>query len=235
MISVSGITVLRDRRRVLDRVELAVAPEETVAILGPSGSGKSTLLRAILGLVPIAEGSLRIGAHATERTPPEERSLAMVFQDLALWPHLTVHQNLAFGLEVKRVARAERERRIAATLESLGLAALADRRPGRLSGGEQQRVALARALVLDPIAMLFDEPFASLDVMLKAELVELVRRLLRERALTALFVTHDPWEARALADRVVVLEEGRITASGTIEEVSASASTPFLRALGSSR
>jgi ABC-type sugar transport system ATPase subunit len=229
MITLSAVSV----GRVLDRIDLTVEGGEIVALLGPSGSGKSTLLRAILGLTPISSGTIRIGAHGNERTPPEERNLAMVFQDLALWPHMTVRQNLAFGLEVKKVDRAERERRIRSVLETVGLGGFEDRRPDQLSGGEQQRVALARALVLDPAAMLFDEPFASLDIILEAELLGLVHRLLRTRKMTALFVTHDPREAKIIADRLAILEAGKITAVGTFEAVLASGATPFIRSVAS--
>jgi ABC-type sugar transport system ATPase subunit len=180
--------------------------------------------------VPISSGTIRISGH-NERTPVEQRNLAMVFQDLALWPHLTIRQNLAFGLEAKKVEPAERERRIGSILESVGLRGLDARRPAQLSGGEQQRVALARALVLDPVAMLFDEPFASLDVVLKQEMIELVRRLLRERRMTSVFVTHDPREAKALGDRVAILEGGRITAIDAFEAVLASRASAFIEAL----
>jgi sulfate transport system ATP-binding protein len=226
MIELSGVSV----GGILDRVDLRVASGEIIAILGPSGSGKSTLLRAILGLVPISSGTIRIAGH-DHRTPVEQRNLAMVFQDLALWPHLTVRQNLAFGLEAKKVEPEERERRIGSILESVGLRGLDDRRPSHLSGGEQQRVALARALVLDPVAMLFDEPFASLDVVLKQEMIALVRKLLCEREMTSLFVTHDPREAKALGDRVAVLEAGRITAVDAFEAVLATRATAFIEAL----
>lgn len=155
----------------------------------------------------------------------------MVFQDLALWPHLTVHGNLSFGLEARRVPRAERESRIDAMLSHVGLARKAKRYPGELSGGEKQRVAIARALVLDPMAVLLDEPLANLDVVLKEDLLGTFRLLLRERQMTAVYVTHDPAEAAALGHRVAILESGRIRQVGTVEELRANPESDFVRKL----
>jgi ABC-type Fe3+/spermidine/putrescine transport system ATPase subunit len=159
---------------------------------------------------------------------PEDRRLAVVFQDLALWPHLTVRGNLEFGLKAHGVQKETRDARIANWLGRLGLGAEKDRYPGSLSGGERQRVAIARAMVLDPVAVLFDEPLASLDVVLKRELLEVLRGILREARTTAVYVTHDPREAAALADRMAVLEGGRIVQSGTLEEFRGAPATPFV-------
>jgi ABC-type Fe3+/spermidine/putrescine transport system ATPase subunit len=161
---------------------------------------------------------------------PEDRNLSMVFQDLALWPHLSVHNNLAFALEARGVERELREQKIRATLQLVGLAGHAERYPGDLSGGERQRVAIARALVQDPAAILFDEPLGSLDVALKREMLGLLRALLRDEHRTAIYVTHDPREAVELADRIAVLEQGTIVQAGTAEELRASPATAFVRA-----
>jgi iron(III) transport system ATP-binding protein len=230
-----GLTAAHGASRVLDGVSLAVAAGEILALAGPSGAGKSTLLRVLLGLsVPIG-GEVRLrGRVATVGTrliiPPEERNLGMVFQDLALWPHLSVHGNLAFVLEARGASRATRELRIAEALAHVGLSAFAHRRPGDLSGGERQRVAIARALVAEPDAVLLDEPLANLDIALKRDLCGLLGRVLRERSIGVLYVTHDPREAAALADRIAVLEEGRLVQVGTAEELRAAPATPFVRA-----
>jgi iron(III) transport system ATP-binding protein len=242
-LELDGVTVLRDGRKVLADVSLRVPAVETVPVLGSSGSGKTTLLRVVAGFLAPQRGAVRIGeALAAERgrsvLPPEERGIAMVFQDLALWPHLTVHGNLAFGLDGKKIPRSERDDRIAAILSRVGLSGKDRRHPGELSGGERQRVAIARALVLEPRAVLLDEPLSNLDVGLKQELLELFRELLHERGTTALYVTHDPREAQALGDRTAVLDEGRIVHLGRLDDLRSRPELAFARkileALGSS-
>ena len=235
-IHLDGVTVLRDGRKVLDDVSMQIAAGETLSVLGSSGSGKTTLLRVVAGFIAPGLGAVSVGeAVASERgrvaIPPEERGIAMVFQDLALWPHLTVHGNLSFGLESGRVPRAERDERIAAMLARVGLAGKARKHPGELSGGERQRVAIARALVADPRAVLLDEPLSNLDVGLKQELLGLFRELLRERGTTALYVTHDPREARALAERTAVLDAGRVVHLGALDELRGRDDLPFARSL----
>lgn len=235
-IQIEGVTVLREGRKVLADVSLRVPAGETLSVLGRSGSGKTTLLRVVAGLVAPDLGTLRVAdALAAERgrivLAPEERNVAMVFQDLALWPHLTVRGNLAFGLHGRKVPRAERDARIAAMLSRVGLAGKEHRHPGELSGGERQRVAIARALVLEPAAVLLDEPLSNLDVALKQELLALFRELLRERGTTALYVTHDPREARALGDRTAVLDEGRIVHVGRLDELRSRPDLPFARSV----
>jgi iron(III) transport system ATP-binding protein len=207
--------------------------DEILVLVGPSGAGKSSLLRAVLGLDTPSEGVVRIGGHEVSRdahrlVAPEARNVATVFQDLALWPHLTVAGNLAFGLKARGIARAERDRRSSEALGWVGLSDKAAHRPLQLSGGEQQRVAIARALVLQPCAMLLDEPLGNLDVARKAELLQLFARLLRERHMPTLYVTHDPFEAALLADRIVVLEAGRVVQAGTLQVLAAAPATPFV-------
>jgi iron(III) transport system ATP-binding protein len=233
-IVLDNVTVLRGERRTLADVSLHVPAGETLSVLGSSGSGKTTLLRAVAGFVTPQLGVVRIGdAVASESghsiLSPEEREIAMVFQDLALWPHLTVRGNLEFGLECKKVPPDERAALIAAVLSRLGLTGKEKRHPGELSGGERQRVAIARALVLEPRAVLFDEPLSNLDVGLKRELLALFRELLAERRATALYVTHDPREAQALSETTAVLDDGRVVHVGRLEALGARSDLPFAR------
>ncbi len=234
MIEMRDVTVRLGGKTILDRVSLSVG-DEVVALAGPSGCGKTTLLRVLLGLETPVDGEVWIGGQSVSAQGrllvlPEHRNIAMVFQDLALWPHLTARGNLAFGLKARRVSKDERERRIAAALAWVGLDSKGDKRSGQLSGGERQRVAIARALVLDPHALLLDEPFASLDILLKHEILNLLARLFAERRLPTLCVTHDPRDAAALAKRVIVLERGRIVQEGTLGELAEAPATPFVRA-----
>jgi iron(III) transport system ATP-binding protein len=205
--------------RVLEDVSLSVQKGEFFAFLGPSGSGKTTLLRLIAGFGTPDSGRIRIGGRDATREPPWARNVGLVFQNYALWPHMTVAQNVAFGLERRRVPRAERERRVKAALDLVGLAHLPERRPAQLSGGQQQRVAIARTLAIEPEVLLLDEPLSNLDAGLRAgvraELVELQRRL----GLTTILVTHDQEEANAAADRMAVLNDGRVLQVGTPAEL----------------
>lgn len=222
--------------KVLDGLTFTIRPGEIVSLLGPSGSGKSTVVRLLLGFAVPAGGRVVIDDQVVSGpgrvlVPPEDRNLAVVFQDLALWPHLTVHGNLDFGLRAKDVDSSERERRISEVLDRLGLQGKGRRYPGQLSGGERQRVAIARALVLSPRAILLDEPLANLDVALKRELVTAFRELFKERGSTVLFVTHDLREAATLGDRIVVIESGRLVQEGTLADLRREPATTFVRSL----
>jgi iron(III) transport system ATP-binding protein len=215
---------------------LQVSSGETLALLGPSGAGKSSVLRVILGLAVPAEGEVHIDERVVTRAgrvvvPPEQRGLAVVFQDRALWPHLTVEEHLDFGLASQGAPREDRATRIGTALRRVGLHGKERRLPAELSGGERQRVAIARALVLRPRAVLLDEPLASLDVALRREILETFRAHFEQDAVTAVFVTHDLREARRLGARVLVLEEGRVSAGGMPDEVAGARTTPFLKAL----
>ena len=198
--------------RAVDGVSLEVAAGEFVALLGPSGCGKSTLLRLLAGFERADAGVIRLGGRTMDgggiHVPPERRSLGMVFQSYALWPHMTVARNVGYALRVQKVPAAERRRRVAAALETVGLANLAERRPAALSGGQRQRVALARCLVKAPAIMLLDEPLANLDVHLRESMQTEFRRVHRETGATMVYVTHDQAEAMALADRVAVMNAG---------------------------
>jgi iron(III) transport system ATP-binding protein len=200
---------------VLDDISLDVARGEFFAFLGPSGSGKTTLLRLIAGFGTPSAGRILIGERDLTRLPPWSRNVGMVFQSYALWPHMTVAKNVAFGLERRKFSRPEIERKVSAALDLVGLAALAGRRPAQLSGGQQQRVALARTLVIEPEVLLLDEPLSNLDAKLRGDMRSELRQLQRKLGLTAIYVTHDQEEANAVADRIAVLDQGRIQQIGT--------------------
>jgi ABC-type Fe3+/spermidine/putrescine transport system ATPase subunit len=235
-IAVEQATLSIGGQVVLAGASLVVARGEVVALVGPSGSGKTSLLRLVLGFVAPGTGAVRLDGREASRdskvlVAPEHRGLAVVFQDLALWPHLTVAGNLEFGLAAQRVPREERALRVATLLRRVGLEGRASRYPGELSGGERQRVAIARALVLEPRAVLLDEPLSNVDVDLRRDLIGLFRELFTERGTTALYVTHDLREAAAIANRVAVLEGGRIVQDGSCDELQRAPATPFVRAL----
>ena len=204
---------------VIDRLSLTVGSGELVVFLGPSGSGKSTLLRMIAGLETIDSGTLTIGGRECQALAPGQRDVAMVFQNYALYPHMTVRENMAFGLRNIRLQAVEIDRRVADAARILEMDALLDRRPSQLSGGQRQRVAIGRAIVKEPAAFLFDEPLSNLDAALRVrtrvELAELHQRMNS----TMIYVTHDQTEAMTLADRIVVLNDCRIEQIGTPMEV----------------
>jgi putative spermidine/putrescine transport system ATP-binding protein len=214
----------------VDGVSLDVARGECIALLGPSGCGKTTTLRLVAGFITPDSGQILIGGRAVQRDPPYRRSIGMVFQNYALFPHLTAAANVGFGLEMRNIPRAERETRVAEALAMVGLAGLADRYPARMSGGQQQRVALARALVIRPELLLLDEPLSNLDAGLRTEMREEIARLRTQAGITTLFVTHDQEEALALADTVAVMERGRL-----VEAASPAALTEHPRHLFTAR
>jgi multiple sugar transport system ATP-binding protein len=205
--------------RALDALDLDIADGEFFALLGPSGCGKTTLLRTIAGLETPTSGTVRIGERDVTGVEPGKRDVAMVFQDYALFPHMTVADNIGYPLRVKRRPRAERVAVAAEVGGQLGLEQLMARRPAALSGGQQQRVALARAMACRPSVFLFDEPLSNLDARLRLEARTFLKRLQRELAVTTVFVTHDQAEALALADRIAVMESGVLRQVGTPREV----------------
>lgn len=212
----------------LDSVSLDVPPGTFTVLLGPSGCGKTTCLRIIAGLEAASSGTVGIGGRDVTDLPPSERGVAMVFQSYALFPHLTVAENILFGLKARRVPRAERDRRLARAIEILGIGGLLQRRPSQLSGGQQQRIALGRAVVAEAPVCLMDEPLSNLDAQLRAEMRREILALQRRLALTMLYVTHDQTEAMSMADRIVLLRDGRIEQEAAPEAMYAHPATSFV-------
>jgi iron(III) transport system ATP-binding protein len=224
----AGIQIERVTKRfgavaAVRELSLDVNDREFVTLLGPSGCGKTTLLRLIAGFMTPDEGVIRVGSDTLSTpggaVPPERRGMGMVFQNYAVWPHKTVAQNVAFGLEVRKVGRAEREARLARVLELVNLAGLERRYPGELSGGQQQRVALARSLVVEPGILLLDEPLSNLDAKLRERMRWELKELQRRTGITFVYVTHDQSEAMALSDRIAVMHAGEIMQLGASREV----------------
>lgn len=213
---------------VIDDVSLSVRAGEFLVFLGPSGCGKSTLLRMIAGLESVDSGEILIGGERIDHLPPGDRGVAMVFQHYALYPHMTVRQNLAFGLQNARIERAEIDRRIDVAASMLEIGELLDRKPTQLSGGQRQRVAIGRAIVKQPRLFLFDEPLSNLDAALRARTRVELARLHESMASTMIFVTHDQIEAMTLADRIVILNERRIEQIGTPMDIYRRPATQFV-------
>ncbi len=205
--------------QVLRDIDVVIEPGEFFALLGPSGCGKSTLLRLIAGFNQAQSGALLVDGEDISRVPPWKRNVGMVFQSYALWPHMTVAQNVAFGLEERRLPREQIETRVRQALELVGLEALAARRPGQLSGGQQQRVALARTLAIEPRVLLLDEPLSNLDAKLRVHMRRELLTMQRKLGITTLFVTHDQEEAMTTADRIAVMNEGVIQQVGSPVEL----------------
>jgi sn-glycerol 3-phosphate transport system ATP-binding protein len=212
----------------VDRVTFTAQPGTLVVLLGPSGCGKSTTLRLIAGLESASEGRIVIGGRDVTRLPPPERGVSMVFQSYALFPHLSVAENIMFGLKVRQVEKTERARRLAGAAELLGLTPLLDRRPSQLSGGQQQRVALGRAIVADTAVCLMDEPLSNLDAQLRQEMRREIRALQQKLRVTMLYVTHDQTEAMTMADQVVVMRDGHIEQDGPPAELYNRPATAFV-------
>ncbi|WP_372619269.1 ABC transporter ATP-binding protein [Falsiroseomonas sp.] len=212
----------------LDRVDLTATRGELLTLLGPSGCGKTTLLRVVAGFLQQEEGSLRLAGRSLEGTPPEARNFGMVFQSYAVFPHLSVAENVAYGLRARRVPREAASRRVAAALERVRLGGLAERFPDALSGGQKQRVGLARAMVIEPDLLLMDEPLSNLDAKLRIEMRDEIRHMQREMGITTLYVTHDQEEALAISDRIAVMERGRIRQLGPPREVFESPAHAFV-------
>ena len=203
----------------VDRVSLEVVDGELFTLLGPSGCGKTTLLRMIAGFYPVDGGEIRFGERRVDGLAPYERNIGMVFQNYALWPHMTVRANVAYGLKLRRLDAAAVAERVAAGLAKVNLEGLEHRYPGQLSGGQQQRVALARALVLKPDVLLLDEPLSNLDAKIRVQVRAEIRKLQKELGITTVYVTHDQEEALSLSDRVAVIRDGRILQTSPPKEL----------------
>jgi iron(III) transport system ATP-binding protein len=205
--------------RAVREVSLTILPGEFFTLLGPSGCGKTTLLRLIAGFASLDTGRILLDGEPIDDVPPWKRDVGLVFQHGALWPHLSVYENVAFGLRERKIPRAELASRVAAALSLVGLEGFERRRPSQLSGGQQQRVALARTLAIQPRLLLLDEPLSNLDAQLRAQMRLELARLQRELAITTIYVTHDQAEALALSQRVAVLQDGGVVQEGTPEEI----------------
>ncbi len=212
----------------MDAVTLDVQRGELIVLLGPSGCGKTTTLRMIAGFVPPTAGDIRLDGASITALPPHRREMGIVFQSYALFPHLTVARNVAFGLEMRRMATDAAQARVAEMLRLVKLEAFAQRLPRQLSGGQQQRVALARALAIHPRVLLLDEPLSNLDASLRQEMAREIRILQQRGGITTIMVTHDQTEAMALADRLVVMHDGRVQQIGTPEQVHSRPANPFV-------
>lgn len=228
VLEIRDVTKAFGATKAVDSFNLTVGDGELVCLLGPSGSGKSTLLRMIGGFETPTSGHVEIDGEDVTRVPPEKRPTGMVFQSHALWTHMNVFKNLAFGLKLRRLPEAEIKRKVEAVLELVGLGGFGHRATNQLSGGQQQRVALARSLVLEPKILLLDEPFASLDQHLRERLREEVRDIQQRLKITTLFVTHGQDEALALADRIVVMRDGRTEQAARPDVVYREPATPFV-------
>jgi len=231
----TGVEVrLEELRRVfagvvaLDELSLTLAPGELVALLGPSGCGKTTALRLVAGLDEVTSGRVIFGGTDVTNVGANHRNVGMVFQAYSLFPHMTAMQNVAFGLQMRRVSDSERRKRAGEMLELVGLSAFADRYAHQLSGGQQQRVALARALAIQPRVLLLDEPLSALDARVRSRLRDEIRRVQLEVGITTLFVTHDQEEALAIADRVGVMNKGRLEQLGPPTQIYSRPATPFV-------
>ncbi|TCM49111.1 ABC transporter ATP-binding protein [Kribbella sp. VKM Ac-2568] len=228
-IDIEGLaTVYPNGVRAVDGLDLTVAHGEFFALLGPSGCGKTTLLRTIAGLEPASEGTVRIDSADVTRLEPGKRGVAMVFQDYALFPHMTVSENITYPLKVRRVAPATRTAVAERTSGELSLQGLLERRPGQLSGGQQQRVALARAIASKGKVLLLDEPLSNLDARLRLEARTFLKKLQKDLGITTVFVTHDQAEALALADRIAVMQSGKLRQLGSPREVFARPANTFV-------
>jgi ABC-type Fe3+/spermidine/putrescine transport system ATPase subunit len=218
-IEVRGLHVAYHGTKVLHGVDLDFAPGSFTALLGSSGCGKTTLLRALSGFVPVLSGSIAVGGKDVAGLPPEKRGMAMVFQSYALWPHMTVLQNLGYGLKLRGASKRDIAAKVSALLAMLGLAGYEDRKVTAMSGGQRQRVALGRALAVDPGILLLDEPLSNLDAKIRMTMRHEIRAIQQRLGVTTIHVTHDREEAMTMADRLVIMNAGRIAQIGTPEEV----------------
>jgi iron(III) transport system ATP-binding protein len=212
----------------VDDVSLHIEEGEFFTLLGPSGCGKTTLLRMIAGFNTVDGGEISFGGQVINRVPAHKRGIGMVFQNYAIFPHLTVSENVAYGLKAQKVPKADIRRRVDEALEMVQISALKDRRPNELSGGQQQRVALARAFVIEPSVLLMDEPLSNLDAKLRVQMRTTIKKLQRQLGITTIYVTHDQEEALSISDRIAVMKDGRIMQVGKPSEIYKKPENPFV-------
>jgi ABC-type Fe3+/spermidine/putrescine transport system ATPase subunit len=229
-LDIAGLSAGYGATRVLDGLDLAIGEGEFVALLGASGCGKTTLLRAIAGFATPSAGRIKVAGRDVTRCPPDKRDMALVFQSYALWPHMSVAQNIGYGLKLRGRSKAEIAGRVGELEELLGLAGLGHRKPAALSGGQRQRVALGRALAVDPRILLLDEPLSNLDARIRLKVRHDISALQKRLGITAVHVTHDREEAMVMADRIVILDRGRIAQQGTPQALYNRPATSFVAA-----
>lgn len=229
-LQIDTISVSYGKNRVLDGIDLDIAKGEFIALLGSSGCGKTTLLRTIAGFASPVAGAIRVGSRNVTTLPPDKRGMALVFQSYALWPHMTVAQNIGYGLKLRRVPTRDIATTVAETERLLGLTGLSQRKPAELSGGQRQRVALGRALAINPEILLLDEPMSNLDARIRLQIRHEIRALQQKLGITTVHVTHDREEAMVMADRIVILNAGRIAQEGRPETVYNHPRTGFVAA-----
>src|SRR3982075_1575497 len=219
VVHLRGVMKSYDKLEVIHGVDIAVADGEFIVIVGPSGCGKSTLLRMVAGLERITGGEVAIGDRVVNELEPKDRDIAMVFQNYALYPHMNVYDNMAYGLKIRGMPKDEIDRRVRKAAKTLELGTFLDRRPRQLSGGQRQRVAMGRAIVREPAVFLSDEPLSNLDAKLRVQMRLEIKRLQRELAVTSIYVTHDQIEAMTMADRLIVMNAGTADQIGTPMDV----------------
>ena len=215
----------------VDSVDLEVQDQELLVLVGPSGCGKSSMVRMSAGFADVTSGEITIGNRLVNRVAAKDRNISMVFQNYALYPHMNVFRNMAFGLQMRKVSREEIDQRVRDTAQILGIEALLTRRPAPLSGGQRQRIAIARAIILRPKIIVLDEPTSALDVSVQSQIVDLLRDLQRLHNLAYLFISHDLKVVRALAHELVVMKDGKIVEQGPAEKVFSSPETDYTKAL----
>ncbi len=228
VVSLHGVKKTYDKLEVIHGIDIDIADGEFIVIVGPSGCGKSTLLRMVAGLERISGGEAKIGTRVVNELEPKDRDIAMVFQNYALYPHMSVYQNMAYGLKIRKLAKDDIDRRVRKAAKILELEKLLDRKPRQLSGGQRQRVAMGRAIVREPAVFLFDEPLSNLDAKLRVQMRLEIKRLQRELSVTSIYVTHDQVEAMTLADRLIVMNGGVAEQIGTPMDVYDKPATTFV-------
>lgn len=227
-LQISGLKISYGDKTVLHNIDLQVEKGEMIALLGPSGCGKTTLLNALCGFIPVQNGGITVNRRDITHCAPEQRNITMVFQSYALWPHLTVARNIGYGLKLRKWRRGDIDRRVAELLNIVNLTGLADEKVTELSGGQRQRVALARALAIEPDVLVLDEPLSNLDAKVRLNVRHEIKTLQKRLGFTSLIVTHDQQEALVMADRIAVLNNGRIEQTGTPEDIYQRPATSFV-------